>query len=874
MNRFALAAVFLCFQLALAAALSGRSPVPAGGAGAPRFEAPVASPGSAAARGATVARPQRSAGPAAPEGRAAASRTGRTRPALAVSHPAAPLPVERQRALADEYCAGCHNDVDLKGNMSLDAFDFAHPERQAALAEKIVRKLRAGMMPPAGRDRPEGTALLDLAASLEARLDQAAAARPDPGYRPFQRLTRAEYARAVRELIGIDVDVAAFLPPDTVSDGFDNVADVQMFSPTLMEGYLRAAARIAALALGDPRATPTAATYKVPRTASQMQHVEGAPLGTRGGLVVDHVFPADGEYVFKIMLHSIPTGPLFGLTHPGEQIEVSIDGERVALLDIDPRMSESDPNGMTIQTPPVVVRAGPHRVAAAFLQRFEGPVDDLLAPIDHTLADTQIGSAPGMTALPHVRDFTISGPHRVFGVSDTPSRRRVFTCRPTQAAEEAGCAREILARLASQAYRRPADREDVDGLMRFYEAGRREADFETGIRRALQAMLASPHFVFKLEEAPATVAAGQAYRLSDRALATRLAFFLWAAPPDAALLEAAARGALGTPAGLDRQVRRMLADPRAEALATRFAAQWLRLQDLDKIHPDALLYPYYDRTLADGLRRETELFFYSLVREDRSLLDLITADYTFVNERVARHYGIPGVVGPEFRRVTLADENRRGILGHGSILTLTSVADRTSPVLRGKWVMEVLLGSPPPPPPPNVPDLEQTGAAKGARLLSVRERLAEHRRNPSCNSCHRVIDPLGLALEPFDVTGRWRIRDNGVPVDAAGVLYDGTPLDGPAALRAALLKYKDVVVTNFTERLMTYAVGRRVEPADMPAVRSIVREAARQDYRLSAFILGVVRSPAFRMSRAEPAEQTETVASRALAPGRAERPRP
>jgi hypothetical protein len=863
MNRFALAAVFLCLHLALAGALSlaGRA------ASAPRG-APAVGPGAAAdSRRAPALRGTAPGRLRAPEalpssGRlAAAARRERGGPALAASHPPAPLPVERQRALADEYCAGCHNDVDLKGNMSLDAFDFAHPERQAALAEKIVRKLRAGMMPPPGRERPEGTALLDLAASLEARLDEVAAARPDPGYRPFQRLTRAEYARAVRELLGIDVDMAAFLPPDTVSDGFDNVADVQMFSPTLMEGYLRAAARITALALGDPRATPTAATYKVPRTASQMQHVEGAPLGTRGGLVVTHVFPADGEYVFKVMLHSIPTGPLFGLTQPGEQIEISIDGERAALLDIDPRMSESDPNGMTLQTPPVVVRAGPHRVAAAFLQRFEGPVDDLLAPIDHTLADTQIGSAPGMTALPHVRDFTISGPHRVFGVSDTPSRRRVFTCRPTQAAEEAGCAREILARLASQAYRRPADREDVDGLMRFYEAGRQEADFETGIRRALQAMLASPHFVFKLEEAPATVAAGQPYRLSDRALAARLSFFLWAAPPDAALLEAAAQGALRTPAGLERQVRRMLADPRAEALATRFAAQWLRLQDLDKIHPDALLYPYYDRTLADGLRRETELFFDSLVREDRSLLDLLTADYTFVNERVARHYGISGVVGPEYRRVRLADENRRGILGHGSILTLTSVADRTSPVLRGKWVMEVLLGSPPPPPPPNVPDLQETGAAREGRLLSVRERLAEHRRNPSCNSCHRVIDPLGLALETFDVTGRWRIRDNGVPVDAAGVLYDGTPLDGPAALRAAILKYKDVFVTAFTERLMTYAVGRRVEPADMPAVRRIVREASGQGYRLSAFILGVVRSPAFQMNRAEPAERAETVAA-------------
>jgi Protein of unknown function (DUF1592)/Protein of unknown function (DUF1588)/Protein of unknown function (DUF1587)/Protein of unknown function (DUF1595)/Protein of unknown function (DUF1585) len=706
------------------------------------------------------------------------------------------------------------------------------------------------MMPPAGADRPDPAVVTALASALETRIDAAAVTRPNPGRRTFQRLNRAEYAASINDLLGITVDVAAFLPPDTISHNFDNIADVQVFSPTLLEGYLRAASRVSRDAVGDPEASPNSTTLKVPRTASQLEHVDGAPFGTRGGMTVVYNFPADGEYIFRMMLHSIPTGQLYGSTVKGEQVEVSINGQRVALLDINPRMSEADPNGMNIQTPPIAVKAGPHRVSAAFIQRSEGPVDDVLAPVEHTLADTQIGSALGVTTLPHLREFAISGPHKVTGVSDTPSRRRIFTCRPLSPDEEIPCASRIIASLGRQAYRRPLTPDDLKGLLSFYEAGRKGKDFESGIRMALQAMLASPHFIFRLEEVPANVKPGQNYRITDLDLASRLSYFLWASLPDEELVAAASKGTLTSPLVLDKQVRRMLADPRSAVLATRFAAQWLRLQDLDKIHPDPLLYPQYDHTLADAMQRETELLFESVVREDRNVLDLLTADYTYVNERLARHYGIPNVTGTGFQRVTLTDTNRRGLLGQGSILAMTSVADRTSPVLRGKWVLEVLLGLPPPPPPDDVPDLEETKAAQNARLLSVRERMEQHRANTACRSCHRVIDPIGLALENFDVTGAWRIKDNGVPVDASGELYDGSKLNGPLELRQALLKRTDTVLRTFTENLMAYSLGRRIEPYDMPTIRAIVRDASPGN-RLSSFVLGIVKSPAFQMSRAE-----------------------
>ncbi len=617
-----------------------------------------------------------------------------------------------------------------------------------------------------------------------------------------------------------------------------------------MDAYLRAASDITRLAIGDPDAIPTSTTYTNPGYTTQWDRVEGAPRGTRGGVSVIHNFPADGEYVFKLAFEHTTTGGFYGRVSRDEQIEVSINGERMALLEVDRWMGVSDPNGVNMETEPIFVRSGPQRVTAAFIRQSEGPVDDLMSPHEWSLADRQIGvSGYGVTALAHLKDLVVNGPHNPTGVSETPSRRRIFTCRPTSPGEQTECAEDILIRLGTQAYRRPLTEVDLVALRTFYEAGAEDGGFESGIAFALQAMLASPDFVFRFEEPPEDYEPGESYRISDLDLASRLSFFLWGTPPDQALLDAVSRGALSSEEGLERQVVRMLADPRSEALGGRFAAQWLRLQDLEKVHPDRLMYPDFHQQLADAMQHETELFFYSLVREDRSFFDLFTADYTYVNERLAKHYGIPGITGNHFRRVELADERRRGLLGHGSVLTLTSHANRTSPVLRGKWVMEVLLGTPPPPPPPGVPDLEQTEGSDGGRMLTTRERMEMHRSNPVCASCHKFMDPIGLALDNFDVTGKWRIRENGMPLDTQGELYDGTPVTSPKDLRQALLERPIPLVRTFTENLMAYALGRRVEYYDKPTIRAIARDAAENDYRLSSFIMGVVKSPAFQMSR-------------------------
>ena len=777
---------------------------------------------------------------------------------LAFVHPDDPDNPDNE--VVQEYCVRCHNDRRLLGGMSLERFDAADATASAELAERMIRKLRAGMMPPPGARRPDENVLTGLAVALEEQLDQAAEEQPNPGRRTFQRLNRAEYAASVRALLDLEIDAGKYLPLDTKSANFDNIADVQLLSATLADGYLRAAAEVSRLALGDPHVTPSEATYRVSRWDSQTERVEGAPYGTRGGLAVMHNFPADGKYVFRVSFHHETTGALFGNgrnalhTEDGkpELLEISVDGEPVATLEVDRWMHASDPDGLNIRTGQVHVRAGPRQVAAAFVRQAEGPLQDLISPHDWSLASTSIAGSYGFTALPHLRDLAIGGPYESAGVSETPSRARVFSCRPASPAEERPCAREIVSQLGQQAYRRFLDDADVDALMRLYDAGAEDGEggFEAGVRLALEGILASPHFVFRFEEPEDVQPTGgddRAYPIGDADLAVRLAFFLWGTGPDAELMTVARDGRLSAdPATMEAQVRRMLRDERASALSTRFAAQWMRLQDLEKIQPDVRVAPDFDEQLKRAMRRETELFFDHLVRQDRPLLDLYQADYTFVNERLARHYGIAGVAGSRFRRVEYANPERRGVLAHGSVLTLTSHAGRTSPVLRGKWVMEVLLGTPPPPPPPDVPELEEDAVEDG-RFLTVREQMEVHRSNPACNSCHRMIDPIGLALENFDVTGAWRIKDQGVSVDAAGELYDGTPLASPTDLRAALLRRPEPLVRTFTENLMAYALGRRLDYYDMPTVRQIARAAANQEYRMSAFVLGVVGSDAFRM---------------------------
>ena len=668
----------------------------------------------------------------------------------------APAPDEAMTEVVEQYCTRCHNERRLRGNLSLEGFDVATAETAAETSERMIWKLRAGMMPPRGSRRPGGDTLQALALALETRIDETAGSSPNPGTRPSQRLNRAEYARLVKDLLGLNVDAGDWLPTDQISASFDNIADAQTLSPTLMDAYLTAASEVARRAVGQRDAPVSQKTWTNPPSVSQheWETVEGAPYGTRGGISTLHSFPADGEYVFSMSFMS-------GWGERYHDIDVSIDGARVALVryggDIDFQGRKSFP----VETDPIFIRAGEHRVTAAFIRQMDGPYEDLIRPNDWSLTGTE--ASYGTTSLPHLMSLTVEGPHNPVGVSDTEARRRIFSCRPTSHAEEEPCARDIMSRLASRAYGRPVAEDEVEDLLAFYSLGREEGDFELGIRTALEALLVSPHFLFRMEREPAEVPDGAAYVLTGVDLAKRLSFFLWGANPDEELLRLAESGELTEPSVLEAQARRMLADPRSEALATRFASLWLRLQDLEKVEPDAFWFPNYSHQLMEAMRRETQLFFAGLVRDDASLLDLYSADYTYLNERLADHYGIAGVVGDHFRKVPYPTDDRRGVLGHGSVLVQTSLGNRTSPVLRGKWVMEVLLGTPPPPPPPGVPDLEETEGSSEGRILSTRERMELHRTNPTCASCHNVIDPIGLALDQFDVTGRWRIRENGVP---------------------------------------------------------------------------------------------------------------
>jgi hypothetical protein len=760
--------------------------------------------------------------------------------------------VESRQALVKRYCLGCHNDKLKSGSFSWQVVDLAHPEQRTEDVENVLRMLHAGMMPPPGVPRPDGPVLKQFVSSLESAIDKAASSQPNPGNPSLHRLNRSEYHNSIRDLLGLDVDVASLLPPDDSSHGFDNMADVLRVSPALMEGYIRAGDRISREAVGDPHVSPSTKTYHISRVVSQLRHVEGTPFGTRGGLSVIHDFPADGEYVFRLSLYYDICGPLWGKSQgKGQQIEVSINGARVALLNIDPNSAFTD----DLITPPIKVTAGPKNVSASFPVKFEGPVQDTVMPFEQSLIDFNNADLPGITALPHLRELRVVGPKNVTGISDTPSRLRIFSCRPAAAKDEIPCARKIIGVLARQAYRRPVSDSDMEDLLSVYQKARNGSNFEEGIRTVIQNVITDPEFLFRFERTPSGVVPGALYRISDLELASRLSYFLWSSAPDDELIRVASQGKLKDPEVLRAQVLRMLADPKSEALSKIFASEWLNLQNLQDSQPDAFLFPNFDRNLADSMRRETELFFDSIVHEDRNILDLLTANYTFVDELLAKHYGLPNILGSRFRRVTLTDENRFGLLGQASILTLTSVSNRTSPVQRGKWVMIVLLGTPPPPPPPNVPPFKEN--EENGKPQSVRATMEMHRKNEPCHSCHQLMDPIGLSLENFDAVGAWRTQDAGLPVDTESKMYDGTPLDGPVTLRNAILNHSDAFIGTFTERLLAYGLGRVVDYKDMPMVRSIERAAAKENNRFSAFVLAIVNSMPFQMRRAEPATTSD-----------------
>jgi mono/diheme cytochrome c family protein len=779
------------------------------------------------------------------------------RPGQQSSGPAAS---SSQRALLDKYCVSCHNQRAKTAGLTLDTLTLDQLADHADIWEKVIRKLRGGMMPPQGLPRPDNATIDGFVTWLESSIDRETTGKPNPGRASLHRLNRTEYENAIRDLLGLDIDASAFLPADDESYGFDNIADVLKVSPSLLEQYLVASQKISSLAVGDPAMMPISQLYRIPPDRAQDDHIEGLPLGTRGGSLIRHTFPLDAQYDFSVKLTRNIVGYITGLEFPHE-LEISVDGERVFLAPVggeaDNKMSDENMSAaadkiderLKIRIP---VKAGPRTVTVAFIRKNASESDEPLQPHarDHDLQN--------MNGIPLIDYVDIRGPFDATGSGDTPSRRRIFVCRPEAKsrrssqeieANEGGCARKILETLARRAYRRPVSDADVNGLLVFYQAGRKNGDFDAGVRHALRLILASPQFLFRAEPDPPNATPGMVYRVGDLEMASRLSFFLWSSIPDDELVNVAAQGKLKDPAVLARQVRRMLADPRSEALVRNFAGQWLFLRNLQSHRPDGQEFPNFDDNLRDAFRRETELLFESVIREDRSVLDLLTADYTFVNERLARHYGISNVYGTRIRRVSLTDENRRGLLGHASILTVTSYPNRTSPVLRGKWILENILGTPPPAPPPNVPALEET--ADHGKALTVRERTEEHRKNPACASCHRVMDPLGFSLENFDAVGRWRTKEAAGAVDASGQLADGTSVTGPLSLRQALMKHPDQFVGTMAEKMLTYALGRGLEYYDMPVVRRIVRQAARGEYRFSALVTGIVTSPPFQMRKAQ-----------------------
>ena len=754
----------------------------------------------------------------------------------------APADAASTRAVLDKYCVTCHNSKARTANLLLDQLDVSHLGDHAEIGEKIVRKLRAGMMPPSGMRRPDPATVNAMLTWMEGELDHSAVTYlPPPG---IHRLNRTEYTNAIRDVLGLQVDASKFLPPDDSTRGFDNIAGALTLSPALLEAYISAAGKISRLAVGDV-SSPSQAVFEVPADTAQNYHVEGLPFGTRGGILIKYQFPADGEYSFKVKgVTGYFQAVLGGVK--GEQLEVTVDGERVRLFDWDKEISNTTGNGKSTQRIPI--KAGLHTVGVTFLATNDIPGSELNRPFERTMNTP--GSIPGFLFYPHVGQVWIEGPFGAEGASDTAALKKLFVCRPPNAAEEPSCARTIAANLVKHAFRRPSTKTDVDGLMKFYQDGRADGGtFTDGIEAVVQRVLADPEFVYRLEPEPAGLAAGKTYHISDLALASRLSFFLWSSVPDDELLDLASQNKLHEAAVLDKQVRRMLADPRSDAMVVNFTGQWLSVRSLQTDEPVVNLFPDFDDNLRNAYREEIQLFFGSVIHQDRNILDLLTANDTFVNERLAKEYGIPDIYGPQFRHIELPAElsMRRGLLGKGALLTLTSNAARTSPVARGKWFLQTFLGVSPPDPPPNVPKpkeppVDPTGNTK---IPTMRETLELHHTNPACATCHKIFEPMGLALENFDAVGTWRLRDGDNAIDASGVLVDGTKVNGVADLRAYLVTHSEQFERVVTEKLLTYALGRGLDYQDMPLVRSIVRQAAPGN-KFSSIVMGIVNSPVFQ----------------------------
>jgi len=787
-------------------------------------------------------------------------------PAVPLQRPAPAAASSPQRALLDQYCVGCHNDALKTAGIILDKADVQHVGTDPATWERVVQKMRAHQMPPAGRPRPDKSAYEAFRVWLENELDNAAAVNPNPGTTvSYHRLNRLEYQNAVKDLLDVDVDASAFLPEDPASFGFDNIGGAIKMSPDLMETYMKAAMKISREALGVS-VSPQLTTYKLEDDQSQDDRSIGLPLGTRGGLEAKHYFPVDGEYWVTVRLVRLGTAAIAGLNDE-HQIDVRVDGERVDLTTIGRKgmvTANGGTGGGSGDTDPDVagakadlqfrlpLKAGPHTIEATFYKKPDLEVNGI-----RVIPDRPAYEAGRTHGLPYISSIAILGPQKISGSGDSPSRARILTCRPATRAEEAACARQIVSMLARRAYRGRVKDADMQTLMQFYTSGRAEGSFDNGIQSAVERILVSPQFLYRIEVPPTSLTGEANYRLPDLDLASRLSFFLWSSIPDDQLLDLAAKGRLKDPAVLEQQVKRMMQDPRAKSLTYNFADQWLQLREMENVNHDTILFPEADKTLRDSLRQETEMLFDSIRTENRSIMDLLTAKYTFVNEPIAKLYDIPNIYGPRMRRIELpADSPRSGILGHGSVLMLTSHSNVTSPVLRGKWILDNLLGTPPPPPPPVVPDLKNVSA--DGKILTMRQAMIAHHANPSCASCHALMEPYGLSMENFDATGRWRtMNENGEPVDASAELIDGTKFEGPAGLKNTMLVSPEQFVLTATNRLLTYAVGRGLDYYDMPAVRKIVRETAASNYNFSSLVLGVVKSVPFEM-RKSPKPESDT----------------